>query len=374
MQATVLLQVLVLLVALVHSAAFQSLFARKSHFSTRPKAVITRVSAAAEEGGVVAATNLEARQAPTDPAVFLGNCPFDLQETQVAEIVQQRLGGSNYKSISYIKNRETGTFRGFCYINFNSPEDAEAAVGKLQGLVYNDRELKVDLKASQPLKPRRDKRERAPRAEGGFPKTPKVFFDHTIYVGNLDYSTSKDEVMSLCNEALGEGVTKLVRMSTDRETGRGKGYCHVDFGTAEDAARALDALNGRQLGGRTLRVNAAMRKEDLPPAAAEGSAERSSRPPAEKRKPGFDNTRSIFLGNLSFDVTPELLNDMLNDVVGENKHVSIRMSRDQETGRSRGFAHVEFREAEDAQNAVQALTGISLLDRPLKVDIAAAKR
>ncbi|RYH24584.1 hypothetical protein EON65_16600 [archaeon] len=154
--------------------------------------------------------------------------------------------------------------------------------------------------------------------------------------------------------------------------GRGKGYCHVDFSAPEDAARALNALNGLQLGGRVLRANAAMRKEDLPPSPPRIPMERTYRSAVEKK--GFDNTRSIFLGNLAFEVTTELLSDMINDVVGENKHVSIRMSKDQETGRSRGFAHVEFKETEDAHHAVQALTGISLLDRPLKVDMATAKR
>lgn len=174
---------------------------------------------AATEGQVLPATDLEARQVPMDPAVFLGNCPFDLQESQVEQIVQERLGDGNYKSISYIKNRETDGFRGFCYINFNTPAEAEVAVGKLQGVTYNDRNLKVDLKAAQPLKVRRESKERMFSSAEGSTRPPKVFFDHTIYVGNLDYAATKEEIMGLCNEVLGEGVVKLVRMSIDRETG-----------------------------------------------------------------------------------------------------------------------------------------------------------
>lgn len=218
MQLSIFLQVLVLGVALVHiTTAFQSLFVKKSLFAARPKVAISKI-AAATEGGVVAATNLEARQAPSDPAIFVGNCPFDLQESQVEQILQDRIGRSAYKSISYIKNKTTGEFRGFCYINFNSQSDAETAVEQLKGLKFNDRDLKVDLKAAQPLKPRRERTPRNGDGEGSV-RAPKVFFDHSIYVGNLDYSTSKQEIMNLCVETLGDGVAKMVRMSTDRETG-----------------------------------------------------------------------------------------------------------------------------------------------------------
>ena len=73
-----------------------------------------------------------------------------------------------------------------------------------------------------------------------------------IYVGNLAYATT-DEGLKAAFAAFGE-VT-AVRVVTDRMTGRSKGFGFVTMPDAAQAQAAIDALNGHELDGRTVRVN-----------------------------------------------------------------------------------------------------------------------
>jgi RNA recognition motif-containing protein len=73
-----------------------------------------------------------------------------------------------------------------------------------------------------------------------------------IYVGNLAYATT-DDGLKAAFAAYGE-VTSA-RVVTDRMTGRSKGFGFVEMPNREQAQAAIDALNGHELDGRTVRVN-----------------------------------------------------------------------------------------------------------------------
>jgi cold-inducible RNA-binding protein len=75
-----------------------------------------------------------------------------------------------------------------------------------------------------------------------------------IYVGNLSYDTSEDTLRTLFGEY---GEVESARVITDRYTGRSKGFAFVEM-SAEDAAQAaIDALNGKSVDGREIRVDKA---------------------------------------------------------------------------------------------------------------------
>jgi RNA recognition motif-containing protein len=78
-----------------------------------------------------------------------------------------------------------------------------------------------------------------------------------IYVGNLPFSSSESEIHDLFSK---HGTVYSVKMIHDRETGRPRGY---GFVAMEEAAAivAIQALDGQNFGGRSLRVNEARRKE-----------------------------------------------------------------------------------------------------------------
>lgn len=75
-----------------------------------------------------------------------------------------------------------------------------------------------------------------------------------LYVGNLSYNTTETEL----REAFGAyGQLTSVAVITDRETGRARGFGFVEFATDDDAKAAVAAMDGKELGGRVLKVNEA---------------------------------------------------------------------------------------------------------------------
>jgi cold-inducible RNA-binding protein len=80
-----------------------------------------------------------------------------------------------------------------------------------------------------------------------------------IFVGNLDFNTTEDELRQLFEV---HGQVDRVSIMTDRETGRSRGFGFVEMASAEDGEKAIAALNGTQVGGRTLNVNEARPKPE----------------------------------------------------------------------------------------------------------------
>ena len=80
-----------------------------------------------------------------------------------------------------------------------------------------------------------------------------------IYVGNLTFQTTADDLRALF-EPYGE-VTRA-QVTTDRETGRSRGFGFVEMSSGGD--EAIAALNGKEVGGRNLTVNEAKPREDRP--------------------------------------------------------------------------------------------------------------
>ena len=76
-----------------------------------------------------------------------------------------------------------------------------------------------------------------------------------LYVGNLPYETDEAELRRIF-EADGRGVTQ-VSIVTDRDTGRPRGFAFVEMASQSDAQAAISALNGQEMGGRSLSVNEA---------------------------------------------------------------------------------------------------------------------
>jgi RNA recognition motif-containing protein len=75
-----------------------------------------------------------------------------------------------------------------------------------------------------------------------------------IYVGNMNYNTSEDELRDLFEQY---GTVESVKIISDRDTGRSKGFGFVEMENAEEADSAISALNSQEVGGRQLRVNEA---------------------------------------------------------------------------------------------------------------------
>jgi RNA recognition motif-containing protein len=80
-----------------------------------------------------------------------------------------------------------------------------------------------------------------------------------LYVGNLAFQTSSEEIQTLFATA---GTVESVSLIEDRETGRSRGFGFVEMSTKEEGAAAISQFNGKELGGRALTVNEAKPRED----------------------------------------------------------------------------------------------------------------
>ena len=79
-----------------------------------------------------------------------------------------------------------------------------------------------------------------------------------LYVGNLSFNTSADGVRTAFEQF---GTVSDVHLVTDRETGRARGFAFVTMGTADEAAKAIQGMDGKTLDGRALRVNEAEERQ-----------------------------------------------------------------------------------------------------------------
>jgi len=80
-----------------------------------------------------------------------------------------------------------------------------------------------------------------------------------IFVGNLSFRTTEESVRSLFDT---HGDIERVSIVTDRDTGRSRGFGFVEMPNDAEAQRAITALSGRELEGRSLTINEARPKED----------------------------------------------------------------------------------------------------------------
>jgi RNA recognition motif-containing protein len=79
----------------------------------------------------------------------------------------------------------------------------------------------------------------------------------TIYVGNLPFNATEEEVRSLFAQ---HGTVHSVKLISDRDTGRPRGFGFVEMDGA-DASKAIERINGADMNGRSLRVNEAQPKQ-----------------------------------------------------------------------------------------------------------------
>jgi cold-inducible RNA-binding protein len=100
-----------------------------------------------------------------------------------------------------------------------------------------------------------------------------------LFVGNIPHSTTETELRGLFEP---HGAIEQVSIVTERDTGRSRGFAFVEMTNADEAEKAIAALNGSELGGRALNINEARPKTDK----GGGGGFRSGRPGGGGGRPG----------------------------------------------------------------------------------------
>lgn len=88
-----------------------------------------------------------------------------------------------------------------------------------------------------------------------------------LYVGNLPFSTTENELQELFAQA---GAVQEVTLMQDKFTGKSRGFAFITMGSEQDAQNAVSQLNGKAIEGRPLTVNEARPREPRPPGGGGG--------------------------------------------------------------------------------------------------------
>ncbi|ALC48480.1 Spx [Drosophila busckii] len=169
--------------------------------------------------------------------------------------------------------------------------------------------------------------------------------DATIYAGGLDDKVSETLLWELFVQA---GPVVNVHMPKDRVTQMHQGYGFVEFLSEEDADYAIKIMNMIKLYGKPIRVNK-----------------------ASAHQKNLDVGANIFIGNLDVEVDEKLLYDTFSafGVILQTP----KIMRDPETGKSKGFAFINFASFEASDAAMDAMNGQYLCNRPISVSYAFKK-
>jgi RNA recognition motif-containing protein len=110
--------------------------------------------------------------------------------------------------------------------------------------------------------------------------------DKKLYVGNLSYNTTDQDLRALFEQA---GVVETVELIKDRETGRSKGFAFVEMATQSDAEKAISMFNGTSLDNRQIKVNIARPREEKPRSSGYGGGGYGSSGGYGNRRQGNQN-------------------------------------------------------------------------------------
>ena len=95
--------------------------------------------------------------------------------------------------------------------------------------------------------------------------------NNKLFVGNLSYNTTENDLQ---DAFAAHGTVLEANLMVDRMTGRPRGFGFVTMSSPEEAQKAIDAMHGKDLGGRALTVNIARPREDRPPGGGGGGGRR----------------------------------------------------------------------------------------------------
>eukprot|EP00262_Sarcandra_glabra_P005260 TRINITY_DN1666_c1_g1_i1.p1 TRINITY_DN1666_c1_g1~~TRINITY_DN1666_c1_g1_i1.p1 ORF type:complete len:287 (-),score=56.23 TRINITY_DN1666_c1_g1_i1:614-1474(-) len=181
-----------------------------------------------------------------------------------------------------------------------------------------------------------------------------------LYVGNLPYSMTSAQLAEIFSEA---GRVESVEIVYDRVTDRSRGFGFVTMGSVEEAKEAMRMFNGSQVGGRTVKVNF--------PEVPRGGEREVMGPRMRGSHRGFvESSYKIYAGNLGWTLTSEALKDAFADQPGV---LGAKVLYERDSGRSRGFGFVSFVSEEEAQSAIDAMNGVEVEGRPLRLNLAAER-
>ncbi|KAK5149987.1 nuclear localization sequence binding protein [Recurvomyces mirabilis] len=204
------------------------------------------------------------------------------------------------------------------------------------------------------------------------PKRSKVMIDgemkdatNNLFVGQLSWNMDEEWLTREFEEF---GELTGVRIITDRDSGRSKGFGYIEFKDVESAIAAVEAKNGTELDGRNIRL-------DFSQPRAERDNNQTPQQKGAARAQQYGDTpkepsSTLFVGNVSFEADENMVTEMFSEY-GTIK--AVRLPTDRDTGALKGFGYVEMSSIDEATAAFEAVQGADLAGRPVRLDYASAR-
>jgi len=192
--------------------------------------------------------------------LFVAGLPDSISEAVLRQLFEAT--GGTVVDVSVPRDRATGRPRGFGFITLSTEDEARSAREVLDGSMQSGRSISVRPFQAGP--PRREGGAPGPSREGGGPPPDRGNTeDRTLYLGNLPYETSMQEVEQMMSRA---GVESVVRVNLPLDPqGRPRGFGFVILASAEAAQAAVDALRDAELKGRRISASIAHARGTRPP-------------------------------------------------------------------------------------------------------------
>jgi nucleolin len=181
--------------------------------------------------------------------LFVAGLPDSITEDVLRQLFEAT--GGAVAEVTLPRDRATGRPRGFGFVTMSTTEEANAARESLHGSFQGGRSISVRPFESAP--PKREPGERGPGGPRSAPAAQVESPDRKIYIGNLPYDATPEEVEAVVN-ATGGGPVVRVIMPSDPD-GRKRGFAFAYMASSDAARGAIDLLKGAEVRGRRLVVN-----------------------------------------------------------------------------------------------------------------------
>ncbi|MED6284075.1 hypothetical protein CHARACLAT_015559 [Characodon lateralis] len=251
-------------------------------------------------------------------SLFVGNLNSNKDFEEIKDSLRKFFTKNNVE----VTDVRLGGSKKFGYVDFATEEDLNKAL-ELNGKKVMGQEVKLD-KARSKENSQEGKKERDAR---------------TLFVKNLPYSATTDDLKELFESAVD------VRLPQG-QSGSNRGIAYIEFKTEAEAEKMLEEAQGAELQGRSIMVDYVGDKSQK---GARGSAMGAT-------------SKTLVVNNLSFGATEDVLQSTFE------KAVSVRIP--QRDGRPKGFAFVEFDNADDAKEALENLNHTEIEGRSIRLEFS----
>ncbi|XP_023675932.2 polyadenylate-binding protein 1b [Paramormyrops kingsleyae] len=234
--------------------------------------------------------------------------------------------------------------KGYGFVHFETQEAAERAIEKMNGMLLNDRKVFVGR-----FKSRKER-----EAELG--ARAKEFTN--VYIKNFGEDMDDEKLKEVFSKY---GTAMSIRVMTD-ENGKSRGFGFVSFERHEDAQKAVDEMNGKELNGKLIYVGRAQKKVER-----QTELKRKFEQMKQDRMTRYQGV-NLYVKNLDDGIDDERLRKEFSPF-GTITSAKVMM----EGGRSKGFGFVCFSSPEEATKAVTEMNGRIVATKPLYVALAQRK-